>query len=539
MHHRFLPALLATCALLSARPGPLLAAQPAYMRLRMLERTPILRPQDTRLRNEWDNAQFILRKMRYALDAYRPSSDLEAMAQRHLNKAERLRAAVRAGRQPPLAPGLREEAYYCDADGSHQPFLRYLPKAAHDGKPRPLLVYLHGYSPLLDLVNWTAIEPALFDFAEEAGFMVVAPFGRSNTDFQNIGEHDVLRAIMEMKRRYNVDDERIVLAGFSMGGMGVWTIGARNPDVFAGLLPIAARGDYYFWHNVRREDMPCYKRTMIDFEFGHSMLDRLAKTPVFSLHGSDDRLIRVEEGRHMAHAVRQVNPNAIYRELPGEDHWIVGAAFARDDLRQWLRERRRPGAPREMRYDTALLPSPIGPVKRAFLSPFLFVCASEGPGPSIRLRRAAREWERFAKAAPRTALEYHLRPGDLARFNLFLFGEPERSALIRTVLATSPVTVETDRFRVGDRSFPRQGHGLYLARPNPWNHEKLAVVQCGIPWGEGLPENHKYDLLPDYIVYSARRDADGSNSALCAGFFDSNGQLDMTRQYLPTLDNAR
>ena len=61
---------------------------------------------------------------------------------------------------------------------------------------------------------------------------------------------------------------------------------------------------------------------------------------------------------------------------------------------------------------------------------------------------------------------------------------------------------------------------------------KLAVIQCGLHWGAGLPYNHKYDFLPDYIVYTDERDQDGSNSALCAGFFDKEWALDPGQMYV-------
>ena len=511
---------------------PAIAAEPnPELRLRALVQSLPARPKDARQRDEWNTLRFYARKMQYAARTYPPSIERQLLLDNHLRQAERIRDALRENRMPPVVYGLREEAYYCDTDSSYQPFLRYLPEAARKGNPLPMLVYLHGYSPFLDIVNWSRLDPAIIAFAEKDNFLIVAPFGRSNTDFQNIGELDVLRAIEEMKRRYAVDAERIVLSGFSMGGMGVWTIGAHHPDAFAGLLPIAARGDYYFWHNVRREALPAYKRDLIDAEFGYSMLDRLKNTSVFALHGSADRLIPVQEGRHMAQAVRRVNSHAVYVELEGEDHWITEAAFERDDLQKWLRTRRRPNPTSALQYDTSLLPSPVGPVKRAFLSPFIFVCADGAPEPSARMRQAAREWERYAKASPRTALEQTVKKEDLARYNVFLFGEPETSALIRTVFETSPVKAEGKRFKVGDRTFSREGHGLYVVRPSPWNSDKLAVVQCGIPWGEGLPENHKYDFLPDYIVYGTDRDPDGSNTALCAGFFDKTGALDMKRQH--------
>ena len=45
-------------------------------------------------------------------------------------------------------------------------------------------------------------------------------------------------------------------------------------------------------------------------------------------------------------------------------------------------------------------------------------------------------------------------------------------------------------------------------------------------YGKDLGDNHKYDLLPDYIIYSSETDYDDSNAYYCAGFFDTAWQLD-------------
>jgi hypothetical protein len=53
------------------------------------------------------------------------------------------------------------------------------------------------------------------------------------------------------------------------------------------------------------------------------------------------------------------------------------------------------------------------------------------------------------------------------------------------------------------------------------------VVNCGPVWGQGLAGNHKYDMLPDFIVFTTDvvKDGTDSNRAVCAGFFDQNWQL--------------
>jgi len=440
------------------------------------------------------------------------------------------------------------------------------------------------------------------EFARAEGFCLVAPFGRGNTDFQGIGEQDVLRAMTEMTKRYPIDEDRIVLAGISMGGMGVWTLGAHHPDLFAGLLILAGRGDYYFWKNVNRNDLPAYKQRLIDTEFAASLLPNLKGIPIFCAHGEKDSLVPVEEGRHIVKAAREENLNITYTEVEGSDHWIFEDMFGRKETREWMKKCRRT-TPSEFTYrtyhpkynrchwitgmdvlraaapaevtarvangkiviqargirslvvererlprrlrglpvvkqgafdivtrDSASAPAraPVrGPVKEAFLAPFVFVYAGDPADTNgvARFRQRLVEWYRYAKSFPVMAYEKSLTGKELSRYNVFLFGEPEGSALMKKVLESSPLRVTADDYVLGDRKFPRKGNGLYFVYRNPWNPDRLAVVQCGPPWGEGLPENHRYDFLPDYIVYSATPDRDGSNHALCAGFFDGEWKL--------------
>lgn len=579
---------------------PLLTADEAATELAALEKVVPAKPKNPALAREWDNLHVYLRKAKFLHTSYRPSEYMLDKISRDIANAEQSFRAIQSGQPLPLVPGEREEGYYSDNDRSFQPFLRYLPPAATKGRPMPMVVYLHGYSPYLNLVNWADFPSNLVEFARAEGFCLVAPFGRSNTDFQGIGEQDVLNAMAEMEARYPIDKDRIILAGISMGGMGVWTIGAHYPDRFAGLLVLGGRGDYYFWKKEKRQDLPAYKQRLIDTEFAASLLPNLRNIPIFCAHGTDDSLVPVAEARHIIAAVQKINPNVVYTEITGEDHWIFETMFGRKETRQWMKTCRRrtpteftyrtyhpkynqcywisgmdllrdtvpaevavrvvagklsiaaagvrgieiskdqmPRSIRDLpvaqsgkfhiRYDgPATLRAASGPVKEAFLSPFVFVFAGDTNNTNdlSQFRQRSAEWYQYAKALPRVAYEKGFSAQELASCNVFLFGEPEGSALIRAVLNASPIRVTADEYVVGVNKFPRKGNGLCFVYRSPWNAARLAVVQCGIPWGEGLGTNHRYDLLPDYIVYSSARDTDGSNHALCAGFWDEEWKIE-------------
>lgn len=521
------------CALLGAflYPAGIVFAQPspptASSRLAALSKAVQAKPADPAGQDEWSNAQLYLRKAKFLLSAYAPSEGRDAEVSRELGNAEEALSRVQMGRLAPRIGGLREEGYYSDNDASFQPFLRYLPAGTGSGKKLPLLVFLHGYNPAWNLVNWQIFPTNLVTFAEEAGFAVAAPFGRGNTDYQGIGEQDVLAVIGEMRKRYAVDEDRIVLAGYSMGGLGAWTLGAHDPDRFAGLLIISGRGDYYTWHKVNRAEVPVYRQRLVDADFAGSLVPNLRALPILCAHGAKDELVPVDEARFMVEAVKKVNPGLVYIELPEGGHAIWDEVMGSPKVQEWLRQcRRKPD--RDSRLSgTNTSPRAWGSVRDAFLSPFVFILAGkpEVASHGRLFKQAVADWYQYSKALPRVAPESGIKPEMLAAFNLFLFGEPENSALIRKALADSPVTVTAEAFVVGKKSFPRKGNGLYLARKSPWNPAKQVVVQCGALWGEALPENHKYDGLPGFIVYADTSDKDGFNAALAAGFFDEQGQI--------------
>ncbi|MFO7898801.1 MAG: alpha/beta hydrolase-fold protein, partial [Planctomycetota bacterium] len=199
----------------------------------------------------------------------------------------------------PIEPGLSEHAYLSMIDDSPQPYYVYVPKG-HDGQTRlPLIVYLHGYSPDLNKLNWGMIPRDLLHYCDDRGYYLVAPFGRSNTDFQGIGEADVLHVLMLANKRLPVRADRVFLFGYSMGGMGVFTIGAHYPDLWAGIVSVSGRADYYLWREYERDRVEPYKRHLIDREFGAEMLGNFKNIPILICHGGDDSLVKVEQPRRL------------------------------------------------------------------------------------------------------------------------------------------------------------------------------------------------------------------------------------------------
>ncbi len=572
----------------------------AALSLRNLESRKIERPASYELAADWDLFQFKLKKIHHLLQFYKPSPKMLEVVDGELNQAETLLKSLEAKTPSQLKPGISEEAYLDETDGSPQPFVRHLPEKYDRKTKYPLIIYLHGYSPYLDIVNWGTLPEGLQELADKLDACVVLPFARGNTDFQGIGEQDVLNVIRQMEKRYNIDEDRIVLSGMSMGGMGVWTIGSHYPQLFAGLLVISGRGDFYFWHKMKPDSLPAYKKLLIDREFAASHISNLRNLPVQVFHGTADTLIPLEEARHMNELLSPKNPLFKYQEIEGGDHWIHEKVYSDKDLIGWLRDVRRinpesfeyvsyhpaynqaywlfvssftdncqpakvqvdvkddkvrirTSGVKELVLDRKRMPERIrkfpvvklndfvlketpgfkndgyayawGPVKDAFLEPFMFVNAGMK---DTEFNQRVFEWYKFSKSLPRVKKEKELTEKDKEMFNLFLYGEPEASPMIEEVLKSAPIKIAGEEFIVGEKKYPREGNGIYLKYMSPWAPGKSVVVQCGVPWGKSCSENHRYDFLPGYAVYSGESDPEdpfGSTKVLSGGFFDKDGKL--------------
>ncbi|MCA9262787.1 MAG: prolyl oligopeptidase family serine peptidase [Planctomycetales bacterium] len=66
---------------------------------------------------------------------------------------------------------------------------------------------------------------------------VLHPFGRYSNAFKFAGEIDVFEALTHAQQEYRIDDDRIAVRGFSMGGAGCWQMAVHYPDRFFAANP--------------------------------------------------------------------------------------------------------------------------------------------------------------------------------------------------------------------------------------------------------------------------------------------------------------
>jgi pimeloyl-ACP methyl ester carboxylesterase len=141
--------------------------------------------------------------------------------------------------QPQWNQGRKQiHAYYSEIDGSVQPYGITLPANYDPAKPARLYVWLHGRQNNTTESEFissflTPRPPGNAPVADQ-GQIQLDCFGRINSaGWHWAGEADVFEAIAAVKARFNIDDKRVMLRGFSMGGEGAWHIALHYPDRFA------------------------------------------------------------------------------------------------------------------------------------------------------------------------------------------------------------------------------------------------------------------------------------------------------------------
>ncbi len=185
----------------------------------------------------WPDVAVLLKAVRYALvngEFYVPK-DVEK-AQELLQLAEARLADLR-GHRPrwPRQSGVLVRGFISGIDGTPQPIGLEIPSGLDLAKPLPLMVWLHGRGDKVTDLHFIDERMHKPGQLQPGGCIILHPFGRQCLGYQLAGEADVLEAIEAVKRAYRIDERRILLAGFSMGGAGAWHVGAHYADHWCGL----------------------------------------------------------------------------------------------------------------------------------------------------------------------------------------------------------------------------------------------------------------------------------------------------------------
>ena len=142
---------------------------------------------------------------------------------------------------PPDTVGQARCGYHVAGEGINAPYYYYIPTAYDPQKSTPMLVYLHGgvSRPQFEAISdseWQ--ENDLLRMCEAQGWLGLFPMARNDCLWWNrTGMNNLIWLIRDMKRRFNVDDDRVVVGGFSDGASGSFHLALLQPTDFAFFAP--------------------------------------------------------------------------------------------------------------------------------------------------------------------------------------------------------------------------------------------------------------------------------------------------------------
>jgi predicted peptidase len=189
-----------------------------------------------------------------------------------------------------------------------------------DGKPWPLLLFLHGYGESgdneLDRLKIHG-PPQLVDSRPEFPFIVVTPqcppLPREMAKIRGAWQSEQLIQLLDhVSKELNVDPSRVYVTGLSMGGFGTWRLAAAHPDRFAAAVPICGGGE------------------------PNEMAKALKGVPIWAFHGAQDTIVPLAQSEDMVNAVRAAGGDVRLTVYPDVGHASWKRAYASQELYDWL-----------------------------------------------------------------------------------------------------------------------------------------------------------------------------------------------------------
>ena len=165
----------------------------------------------------------------------------EVAAARRLLKQgmERLEQLREGKPQWIAATGLVVRGYSSRLDGSVQPYGLVVPASytANTAHKFRLDFWFHGRDEKLTELNFLSQrmrDPGPFT---PRNTIVLHTYSRFCNGQKLAGEVDVFEALADVRRNYPIDDNRIIVRGFSLGGAACWQIAAHYPGHWAAAAP--------------------------------------------------------------------------------------------------------------------------------------------------------------------------------------------------------------------------------------------------------------------------------------------------------------
>jgi predicted esterase len=206
-----------------------------------------------------------------------------------------------------MKTGVFRRAFRSKIDNELQPYSIKIPDNYDPSKEYRLLVWLHGS----DMDDRGHLEDKIL----EDDIIAIAPNGRGKRHDYTTSESqiDIQEAINDAIANYPIDSTKIILAGFSMGGYGVYRTFYETPDLYCAIAIFSGQPD------MATEDFPDenYPNFLKD-----EYLQPLKGKQVFIAHGRKDMNVSFESTEKGVEKLKSIGAIVKFQIDPEMGHGI-------------------------------------------------------------------------------------------------------------------------------------------------------------------------------------------------------------------------
>ncbi len=187
--------------------------------------------------------------------------------------------------------GLVVRGYVSKLDGSVQPYGLVVPATYQANLPFQyrLDIWYHGRSDTLTEINFLndrLKNPGQFT---PANTFVLHPYGRFCNAGKFAGEVDTFEALAHIRQHYPIDENRISVRGFSMGGAATWHIATHHAGLWAAAAPGAGFAETPEYQKSNLSETPWYEQKLWHLYNATDYAANLFNLPTVAYSGEIDK----------------------------------------------------------------------------------------------------------------------------------------------------------------------------------------------------------------------------------------------------------
>ncbi|MFO7889562.1 MAG: alpha/beta hydrolase-fold protein [bacterium] len=171
-----------------------------------------------------------------------------------------------------------------------------LPESFSGDKKIPLILALHYGGEVKPYYGKEYLNILVKPAMKELKAIIAAP-DCPGDNWANPEADTIIMEFLEMiTTEYNIDKNKIIITGYSMGGIGTWYLASRHPEVFSAVIPVSA--------------IPDLKDTQV-----------VKDLPFFIIHSRNDKLFSIDSLKKFIQMYRSKGGSIQFLEVQGVSHY--------------------------------------------------------------------------------------------------------------------------------------------------------------------------------------------------------------------------